>query len=301
MGHLRTPPAAHSAAVERYANLGTALVALAFAVPAVATLSGEADGSGFLQTVGTTLGFWLALAFAAWVATRKRSNLAQAKARTVVGIVVCLAVGTEFMAGATEGTLAAPFVQDAVDFQHRHAAKFEELGRRFEQVTVTQHLTAAGLASPQSVSAGLAELERYRALLAERKLLLQTYLSEYVAFLKTLPPGEARLGAESAIAASKQVTEDLYKTLDRAQTAHAAAMGAIFSWAQAHAGTLALRGERLLFSTQRDRNEFALLSLRLQQTELAIAGAVDKAQIDGVRAAARLEQSMRRAQALLSK
>lgn len=98
-------------------------------------------------------------------------------------------------------------MKDAFAFQAQHTARFEDLGRRFDQVTVNQYVTPEGLTSAVNVAAGVAALERYRSLLQERNLLVQTHMAEYVAFVGKLPPGQARAGAESALGPNKEATE----------------------------------------------------------------------------------------------
>lgn len=302
MGDLPTTvPAAEIAGAKRYTYLGAALIALAFVGPSLATLFGLGNAFSVGQDIARTLGSLALLALIAWLITRNRSGVAKAKARTVVGVLLCITVGNNIANAAKEEALAKQFVRDAIAFQTRHAAKFEDLGKRFEQVTVAQYLTPAGLTSPQNLLAGQAALERYRSLLAERNLLLQTYLAEYTAFVNTLPPGETRRGAESAIGPSKQATEDLYKLLDKTQTSHADAMGAIFSWAQTNAGKLGLRGEQLLFQTQQQQAELTTLAAKLQEAENTVNAAVSKAQAEMAKAATKREQSMKEAEALLSK
>jgi hypothetical protein len=301
MGDVPMPHATERVSAERYTYIGAGLIVLAFGGPALATMFGLGNAFSVGQDLARTLGSLAFLALIAWLVTRKRSDLAKAKARTVVGVLLCITVGNNIANSAKEVKVAKQFVRDAIAFQTKHASKFEDLGARFHKVTVAQYLTPAGLTSPQNILAGQAALERYRLLLAERNLLLQTYLAEYTAFVNTLPPGETRRGAESAIGPSKQATEDLYKLLDKTQSAQADAMGSIFTWAHANAGKLRLRGEQLLFQTQQQQSELTALAAKLQTAENAVNAAVGKANGDIARAAAKREQSMKEAETFLSR
>lgn len=286
---------------KRYTYLGAALIALAFIGPFVATLFGLGNAFSAGQDIARTLGALAFCALIAWLVARGRSDQFKAKARFVVGLLLCIMVGVNIAKAANEEKLAKQFLRDAIGFQERHAAKFEDLGKRFEKVSVPQYLTPENLASPQAMAAAQASLERYRALLAERNLLLQTYLAEFAAFVASIPPGETRRGAESSMGPIREATENTYKLLDRTQSAHADAMGAVFTWAQANAGRLGLRGGQLLFESREQQAELVTLVGTLQQAENAANTAAQKAQADMAEAAARREQSLKEAAELLGK
>ena len=186
-------------------------------------------------------------------------------------------------------------------FQARHTEKFASLGRRFDEVTVAQYLTPEGLTSSANVAAGKAALERYRSLLQERNLLLQTYLAEYVAFVGSLSTGQFRAGAESALGPNKEATESVYKMLDQVQGEHAAAMDAIFDWATANDGRIAIRNGQLMFSSVAQQQELQSLANRLQVAESEVTAAAQKVQTAQAATLEKNKRLQKEAAELLSK
>lgn len=230
------------------------------------------------EEIPRTLGSLAGLMFVAWLVTRKKNDLAKAKARVVMGIVLCALAGNNIAGVAKEQDVAKAFVREALVFQAQQQEKFERLGARFEEVTVAQYLTAEALTSPAGVAAGKAALEKFRSLLQERNLLLQTYVAESVALIESVPSAEARAAAESTAGPQRVATERLYKMLDRTQGEQAAAIGAIFDWAAANSGDFGASNGQLVFSTVKQHQEFQALVTRLQTAENAVTAAAEEAQ-----------------------
>lgn len=290
MSDASMSPEVERAATKRWNYIGAALVALAFIGPSLATFAGLGNAYSVGEDFARTLGSLAFLALISWLIVRKRSDLSKAKARTIVGVLLCITVANNIANAAKEEAVAKQFLRDAFAFQAQYVAKFEDLGRRFDQVTVNQYVTPEGLTSAANVAAGVAALERYRSLLQERNLLVQTYLAEHVAFIGKLPPGQARAGAESTLGPNKEATEKLYSMLDRVQGEHAAALGAVFAWAQANAGKIGMRNGQLMFTSAAQQQDLQALAARLQDAEKAVNEAAQKAQASQ---AAAMEQNKR--------
>lgn len=274
---LRTPND-ELALTKRWNYLGAGLIALAFIGPSLATLAGLGNAFSVGEDIARTFGSLAGLMLIAWLVARKMGDLAKAKARVVVGIVLCVIVGNNIAKMAKEEDVAKTFVREALAFQAQQQEKFEHLGKRFEEVTVAQYMTAEALASPDGVAAGKAALEKFRSLLQERNLLLQTYLAESVALIASVPSGEARAAAESTAGPARVATEKLYKMLDRTQGEQAAAIGAIFDWAAANNGNFGASNGELVFSNAKQHQEFQALVTRLQSAENEVAAATEEAQ-----------------------
>lgn len=266
------------ALTKRWNYLGTGLIVFAFIGPSLAMLAGLGSAFSVGEDIGRTFGSLAVLMLIAWLVTRKMSDLAKAKARLVVGIVLCVVVGNNIARMAKDEGVAKVFVRDALAFQAQQQVKFEHLGKRFEDVTVAQYLTAETLVSPDGVAAGKLALEKFRSLLQERNLLLQTYLAESAALIAGVPAGEARAAAESAAGPARVATEKLYKALDRAQSEQASAIGAIFDWAAANNGKLGATNGELVFASDDQRQELQALVTRLQTAENEVAVAAEEAQ-----------------------
>jgi hypothetical protein len=271
-------PKDEDASIKRWNYLGAGLIATAFIGPSLATLAGLGNAFSVGEDIARTLGSLAVLAFIAWLVVRKKSDPSKAKARVVVGLLLCITVGNNIANAAREKDLAKEFLQQALTFRAQYVEKFADLGRRFDEVTVAQYLTPEGLTSAASVAAGKAALERYRSLLQERNLLLRTYVAEYTSFVGALPAGQLRAGAESAIGPNKEATESLYKMLDRVQGEHAAAIAAIFDWATANDGKIALHKGQLVFASIAQQQELQALVNRLQAAENEVTIVTSKAQ-----------------------
>lgn len=289
------------AAARRYSFAGAALIFFAFVAPLMATAFGLGSAYTVGQDLARTLGSLFGLAVVTWLVMRNRSDLAKAKARLVVGLLLCLTVANNIANTARENSVAKDFMRGAIAFQAKHASKFEDLGKRFEENTVNQYVTPAALTSAQSIAAGQAALERYRSLLQERNLLLQTYMAEYRAYVNSVPEGEARRGAEASMGPAMDSANNLYKTLDVAQRAHADALGAVFAWAQTNVGKLSNRGGQLVFQSAQQQSELNALAQRLQAAENVVDEATKFAQAEQVKAAAKRDTAMKEAEALLGK
>jgi hypothetical protein len=301
MTNVPMTPVDEYAATKRWNYAGATLIALAFIGPSLATLAGLGNAFSVGEDVARTLGSLAFLALIAWLAVRKRSDLSKAKARAVVGLLLCITVGNNIATAARDKEDAKRFLQQALNFQSQYAGKFEELGKRFDQITVAQYLTPEGLTSKATIAAGRAALERYRTLLQERNLLLQTYLADYVSFVGKLPQGQLRSGAESTLGPNKEATENLYKLLDRAQGEHAASIAALFDWAEGNAGKIAIRNGQLMFASAAQQQELQALATRLQAAENNVNTAVQTAQAAQAAALEKQKRLQKEANELLSK
>lgn len=261
-----------------WSYIGTGLILLAFVGPSLAAIAGLGNAFSVGENIVRTLGSLAFLALIAWLVVRKKNDLSKARALAVVGLLLCFTVGYNIADAAKEKEQAKYFLRQAMSFRAKQTEKFTDLGRRFDEVTVAQYLTPEGLTSAASVAAGKAALERYRSLLQERNLLVQTYLAEYVAFVESIPAGEFKAGAESMVGPSKEATEQLYKMLYRVQSEHASAMGALFDWAAANNGKIEMRKGQLMFTSIAQQQELQALENKLQAAEKEVNAAFQKAQ-----------------------
>lgn len=300
MSDVAAPPATENATVNRYTYSGAALIALAFAGPYLASIFGAGNAYSVGQDFAGTCASLVFLAVIAWLATRNRSDLAMAKARSVVGVLLCLTVFGNMANDARDKAFVKQFLQGGLALQSQFASKSADLGKRFELVALAAYLTPEGLTSPQNVLAGQAALELYRSLLAERDLLSQTYVADSTAIVSSLPAG-LRRRAESTFVPLTQANVEMYGLLKTTQTAYADAIGAVFAWAQANAGRVSMSGGKMLFQTEQQQTELTALAKKLQEAENAVNAAADKAQAQMAEAATKHDQSVRAAEAFLAR
>lgn len=279
------------ALTRRWNYLGAGLIALAFIGPSLATFAGWGSAFSVGEDVVRTLGSLAGLSLIAWLVARNKSDLTKAKARAMVGIVLCVVVGNNIARMAKEVDVGKAFVREALVFQAQQEEKFENFAKRFDEVAIiAQYMTAEALVSSDGIAAGKAVLEKYRSLLKEQNSLLQTYLTEAVALIERVPAGTARTAAVSTFGPIRDATEKPYKKISHVESEHAAAIGAIFDWAAANNGKLGVSNGELVFSSDEQRQELQTLVTRLQAAENEAALSTEEAQ---KMAAAELEMQKR--------
>jgi hypothetical protein len=286
--------------VNRWNYMGAVLIGLALLAPVFASLTGYGNWDTVGQDIGRLFGSLLGLGLIFWLVVRRMGDLAQARARAVVGALLCLVAYDRAVDTIQEEALARRFLADAIAFQAGQAMRFKEFGQRFEQISLYQHLTPAGLTSPVSVEAGSAALEQYRALLYERNLLMQTYWAESAAFIEKLPEGRLKAGAMSTFGPNRSAVQDVYVMLDRAQLKHADAIGAIFEWAKTNSGEVSLRNGQILFSSAVQQQQLQALAADLEVSEKAAADAERRAQATESEAQRHMQQLQEKAAQLIA-
>jgi hypothetical protein len=194
----------------------------------------------------------------------------------LVAFMAAAAISVNRQSAADERAAHALF--DGIDaMQRRVAAETGAMNARFAQVDLERYMTPAMLASTAGVRDGRAELARYRALLAERDVLMRDEAARAHALLVALPGGETRdlaLRGESSTAARNQAIRD---QLSQSQAADADAMQALFDWAATHRADLEVKDGTLLVHGRQPLAELDALDARLKQTRRAVQAAVGAA------------------------
>ena len=293
------PAVVESAKARRYRNIGTAFILLALMLPWVLRSAASASEAGRL--FGESLGALLMLLFIAWLVTIKGSELAKARGRVVVGVVLCLAALGSMSHARQQREDARRFMTDALALQAKNKVAFESIEKRFEAINLGQYTTAQAMASTQSLAAGRAALAEFRALLQERQRMLQAYLTSYRSFLDGVPPGDLRRGAEKSWARSSEDARKLYADLDTAQFAVADALEALFDWMQANSGKLLVRDGKLMFQTEAQRAAAVKLANRLDEVVAHAVQLEKAAEAQQAQAMARQQQAQKEAEAFLAR
>lgn len=286
----------------RLSSIGTALIVLAFVVPFGAVYLGSYTYFEAGADMGRTTGALLFLVFVSWLTTRTRSPMTQAKARFVVGLLLCLTVGTNIARAASAAEEVKRYVREAIEFRDQQMAKFAALGQRFEKVDLSTVLTPHGVATPAGIARSRATLAQYKALLAERDLLLQSYLTAYERFAtERAPDGEARRGAVETFKEKSAETAALYQGLGQTQRALVTAMEKVLDWGEAQAGRIGIQNGQLMFSTREQQQELATLVAQVGEAERAMNATVAKATETQQRAQAQMADQNERAAEFLKK
>ncbi len=299
MDKVLTPAEARSAKLMNMLGLG--LIAAAFVVPFLAIPLGWGSAFSAGQDVVRTLGSLALLSLIAWLATRNRTSLGKANARAVVGLLLCVVVGNNIYARQKEEQLAKDFMRQSLVFQEQQAQKFADLGARFDKVDLSTILTPTSMTTQAGMDRARAQLSQYRALLAERRLLLQTYLSEAERRITSLPEGETRRGASAPLEEGKTQTSAIYAALDRTQGALTDALEAVLDWGQSQAGKLGAKNGQLLFTSREQQAQLQVLLAKVQEAETEMNAEVSAAQKRQVEAQAKMRENNRQIKDLLAK
>ncbi len=294
-----------SAAVEsdtkakRLRLIAALLIALAFAAPLLALPFKISTPYLVGQQIGTLCFITLVLLLIEKIATARRSALAKARFRTVIGILLCLVTSYATVNAIRDKAIGKRFLTDAIALQQRHEARFEELGQRLDKIDFAQYLTPAALVSATSIDAGQAEVARYRAMLVERETILQTNIGEANALVASLPKGPMRSAAETSAEPRIRAAAQIFKPLNASQSQYADAVVAILDWAKRNNGRMSVQDGHLVFETAEQLRELRQLSSKLQEVANVVDADATKAQAEITKLTADAEQNLRKAKALL--
>jgi len=284
-----------SAAVNRTHFVGFALILLAFCMPPLAAVLGYEAASQLASDTGYTAGSLLFLAFIAWLATRRASDMTKARARVAVGLILCILVAGELVKNANDEKQAKDFLREAIAFNAKGNASVAELERRFENVDISTVLSPENMTVLAARAAARSKLAEFRALLAERRLLLQTQAMELERFMASIPQGRMRDKALTALEAAKARKAKLQSDVDASLTALVDSLSAVLDWGEVQAGELGVRNGQLLFVSERQQVELRGLLEEVEQAKARLNEVVQRVSAEE----ARLQKSMREAEQFL--
>lgn len=246
---------------------GYALIIVAFVMPFLATLFGRSTAFQAGESLAHNLLALFVLALVAWLTTRKRSDMTKAIARLATGILMCLFVGGTLAVAANEEQDAKKQLQEMLAFTAKQAAQFNDLALRFDKVDMNAVLSVQNITSASGLATAKATIAQFRALLAERRLLVQTYLASLDRYLNELPASNFKAGAMSGIGGSKAVTVKLYSDLDVSQTSWVDALSAVLDWSTGQTGKLSIQGGQLMFTSAAQKAELTVLINKVSVAE----------------------------------
>lgn len=280
---------------------GYVLIAIAFAVPFLAIPFGYSTAFQAGESLVQNLLALFVFALIAWLTTRKRSDMAKALAQLLSGILMCLFVGSNFASAVTEEQQAKQQLQKMLEFSAKQSALFNDLAARFDKVDLNSALTVEGLTSPSGLATAKATVAQFRALLAERRLLVQTYLTELDRYLNELPSGKFKDGAMSSVGAGRETTVKIYGDLDRSQTAWVDSISAVLDWSTGQSGKLFMQGNQLMFTNPSQKAELAALANRVSVAEADLNKVLQATAVEQTAAQEKTKANMQAAEKLLRK
>lgn len=245
------------------------------------------------------IGF-LVLVLVTSVTLKGRGALLQSYGRVVIGVLLALwALGTAAQR-AGQANAQKAFLGEVQQMQALQAARFGELGKRFELIDLTTALTTEALTSVAGIAAGRDTISKYRALLAERKAMLTSTFAESERFFNTRSPTEAdKREALASIEQGKRSAIKLYGDLDTGQSTVVTAISDILDWAATQKPKLGPRNGQLVFASAQQQTEFQVLLATLEAAEAKQQPVVQEAAVSQQKAQASMRESNEKLQQML--
>ena len=276
------------------------LIALAFVVPFASAALGYSSAAKIGYQVGQMTIALVILVLVTSLSLKRRSALMQSYGRVVVGIVLTLwALGSAAQQiGQTNAQKA--FLTESQQMQARQAARFVELGKRFDAIALNTVLTPVSITSSAGISAGRDTIARYRALLAERKALLTSTFAESEQFFNTRSPTEAdKREALASMERGKGATISLYGNLDAVQSAVVQAISDILEWAASQRGKLTAKDGQLGYANAQQQSELQVLLTKLEAAEVKQQEVLKHAAVSQQKAQESIRESNEKLQKML--
>jgi hypothetical protein len=214
---------------------------------------------------------------------------------------MCLLVGGRLAVAAGDEQQAKQQFQDLLAFTGKQTTPFNDLALRFEKVDVSSVLSVENITSTAGLAAAKATIAQFRALLAERRLLVQTYLAELDRYLSQLPAGDFKAGAISGVETSKTATVKLYGDLDRSQTAWVDATSAVLDWSTGQSGKLFVQGGQLMFTSMSQKAELTVLVNKVSEAEADLNKVLQATSVARAAAQEKTKTNIQAAEKLLQK
>ena len=227
--------------------------------------------------------------------------MTKAIARLATGVLMCLFVGGTLAVAANEEQEAKKQMQEMLAFTAKQTAQFNDLALRFDKVDMNAVLSVQNITSTSGLATAKATIAQFRALLAERRLLVQTYMTSLDRYLNELPAGNFKAGAMSSIGGSKAVTVKLYSDLDTSQTSWVDAMSAVLDWSTGQTGKLSAQGDQLMFTSATQKAELTSLINKVGLAEADLKNVLSATAAAQTAAQEKIKANMQAAEKLLQK
>jgi len=249
--------------------LAAALIAAGVGVPmalaALALLPPYEAG----QALAGSLFTLALLALVAWLLVRKASPARKAVARVWVGVVFALVSLIPLAHDLERFRDAKVLVRDLVAIQETFSAKTLELNEQFAKLQISKRLDPSALAAPGGAQAGLAEVARFRELIAQRDALASEFNRASDARVAAVGAADLREDASKGLEMARAPIRQLYPALNKSQIEFCDAAQALLLWVDKHPGGVILKGGQVLAPTSAELSEFNALADRLASAESA--------------------------------
>ena len=272
--------------------LGFALLCVAFAMPVIGSIFGMGNSVQLTKTVPEQLGALLFVGGITFFITRNRSDHAKSIGTLVVGAFMCLSAFGNLQRESESSEEAKKFFRAALTYQQEREKAFAEFKSRFERFDMAAILTPSTMNTTTGRAEGHARLAEFRALLAERKSLLETHYKETERFINERAPESSKA---AALQTMRQVTSSdvskTYENLNRTQSAMADGMAEMLDWTERNQGKMQFASTGATFANPAIQLKFKALVQRLMLLEADMQGAVKAAEALQLKAATIIESN----------
>ena len=286
--------------VRKIGAVGWGLIVFAFVVPFASAALGYSSAAQAGYQVGQMTIALVVLVVVTSLALKRRNPLVRSYGR--VGVGVLLTIWALASAGQQMGQANAQkaFLIEAQQMQARHAARFVQLGNRFDAIPLNTVLTPGSITSDAGIAGGRNTIAQYRALLAERKALLTSTFAESEQFFNTRSPTEAdKREALASMERGKGATIKLYGDLDAVQSAVAQAISDVLDWAASQRGKLTTKDGQLVYANAQQQTELQVLLTKLQAAETKQQEVLKRAAVSQQKAQESMRESNEKLQKML--
>lgn len=249
-------------------HLGTAFIVVALALPFLGAFAGYISLATAGYDAATYLGVLLFVGLLIWMATRNRSNALRVYGYLLAGLALNVFSGIHLLQPIRESDAVQRFVIASVAHHARQTGAFTELEDKFQKVDISRILTPHNLSTREGLADAQAGIANYRALVTERRLLMQAQLVESDRFINDhLSAGVAREVGAMRMNEGRTALVKMYSDMDQADTLLLDAMSALVAWGVAQEGQLGLHQGNFVFQNNAQKVELQRLVAAVLQAD----------------------------------
>lgn len=280
---------------------GWLLIALGLIVPQVQIYSASEGAFQAGDAVVRSFGQLMLPAFIAWFVTRKKLAKAKAIGTLCVGLVflaTSISVAVNKSEAADNGKV---FLEKALKIQAENVAKLEKVIERMSAIDMTKVLTLEAVADKTQRTLSKTQVAQFKALLAERRAVVASGITQAELFVSSLTVSEMKRGALEGLENGKRSNKEQFEDLDVVQLSYADSLEALFNWADTQDGKMQFKGGKLLFADDAAVMKFQVLIKNIETQEEMYNNVVEKVAIKQQQLKMRDAEMKREAAKILAK
>ncbi|MBA3595386.1 MAG: hypothetical protein H0W47_16595 [Polaromonas sp.] len=168
-------------------------------------------------------------------------------------------------------------------------------------IDMTKVVTVDAVGDKNLRTLSKAQVAQFKALLAERRSVVSSMVSQAESLVSAVPPGEMRRGGLAGLENAKRNNSELFEDLDAVQLSYAESLEALFNWADTQDGKMKLQGGRIFFADEAATMRFQALVKNIETQEGLYNRVVEKVAVKQQQIRLRDAEMKREAAKILSK